>query len=106
MRKFRDLAIVLFFSLGLTIVIVGSLFNYFLSPVSNDENEIKFEIKDGNDINSIVANLYEEKLIRNPKVFKFYLNVYKIDHMREGSFKISKNMSSREIAHFLSIDKK
>ena len=104
MKRFRDLAISLFFAIGLTIVIVGSLFNYYLSPVSRDIIEKEIQIADGKDIDDIVTALYDEKLIRNPKVFKMYLKIYNIDEMKTGSFMIKPNMSSKDIIHLLSAD--
>jgi cell division protein YceG involved in septum cleavage len=105
MKKFRDLAIFLFFSIGLIIVIAGSMFNYYLSPVSNDKKEKEITITDGKNIDKIVTMLYDEKLIRNPKVFKIYLIMYDVDEMKEGTIKLHQAMSSKEIAQRLSIDK-
>jgi len=104
MKGFRDIAIFLFFSIGLTIVIAGSLFNYYLSPVSRDIIEKEIQITDGEDIDNITAMLYDENLIRNPKVFKIYLKIYNIDEMKTGSLKLKQNMSSQEIARHLSVD--
>lgn len=102
MKKFRDLAIFLFFSLSVMIIILGSLFNYYLSPVNRDIIEQEIEITDGKDIDNITMSLYNKKLIRNPKIFKFYLKIYKIDEMKEGSFTLSSNMNSKDIAKSLS----
>lgn len=105
MKRFRDLAIFLFFSLGLTIVVAGSLFNYYLSPVSHDIIEKEIKIADGKNIDNITATLYDEKMIRNPKVFKLYLKIYNIDEMKVGTFKIKQTMSSQDIARRLSVEK-
>ncbi|MDD2202881.1 MAG: endolytic transglycosylase MltG [Bacilli bacterium] len=104
MKRFRDLAIFLFFSIGLFIIITGSLFNYYLSPVSHDIIEKEIRITDGKDIENIATMLYDENLIRNPKVFKMYLKMYGIDETKVGTLKLKQNMSSREIARHLSVD--
>lgn len=96
------MAIFLFFSLAITIIIVGFLFNYYLSPVNHDIIEKEILITDGEDIDSVIATLYKMELIRNPKVFKMYLTIYSIDKMKEGSFKLKSSMGSKEIAHLLS----
>ena len=104
MKRFRDLAIFLFFSLGLSIIIAGSLFNYYLTPVSRGIIEKKIQITDGKDIDKVVSTLYDKKLIRNPKVFKIYLKIYNIDEFKTGSVKLKPSMSSQEIVRRLSVD--
>jgi len=101
MKRFRNLAIFLFFSLAIFILIVGSLFNYYLSPVSNDQNVEEIVIVDGKKINNIVSMLYEMDLIRNPKMFKLYLDMRGIKELKEGTFYIRKSMSSRQIVESL-----
>lgn len=103
MKRFRNLAIFLFFSLGVTIIVTGSMFNYYLSPVSHDIIIKEIEITDGGDLDKIASNLYDQELIKNPKVFKIYLKMKGIDHLREGTFKIKANMNSKEIIQQLSI---
>jgi cell division protein YceG involved in septum cleavage len=102
MKRFRDFAIFLFFSLTIAIIILGSLFNYYLSPVSSDIMEVEIKIIDGKDINRIASMLYDKKLIRNPKVFKIYLAMNGIDEMKEGSFKLTPNMGSKRVIKYLS----
>ncbi|MFA5408975.1 MAG: endolytic transglycosylase MltG [Bacilli bacterium] len=101
MKRFRDLAIFLFFSLGLAIIIVGSMFKYYLSPVSNDTTEREFIITEEESINKIVTMLYEQDLIRNPKVFKLYLQLNNISKMKVGLFKLNSHMSSQTIIYQL-----
>jgi cell division protein YceG involved in septum cleavage len=105
MKRFRDFAIFLFFSLGIAIIILGSMFNYYLSPVSSDIIDVEIKITDGKDINKVTSMLYDKKLIRNPKVFKIYLDIYGVDEFKEGSFKLKPNMGSRKIMEYLSVDK-
>lgn len=104
MKRFRDLAVFLFFSLSIVIVVAGSLFNYYLSPVSRDIIEKEIQITDGKNVDAIVDMLYNKKLIRNPKVFRMYLKIYDVRRMKEGSFKLSQSMSSKEIIKKLSVD--
>lgn len=105
MKRFRDFAVFLFFSLGFFIIIVGALFNYYLSPISNNKVEKEIQIKDGHNIDEVAATLYAEKLIRNPKVFKIYIKINSIEELKTGSFMIKQNMSSPEIIKYLSADK-
>ena len=79
------------------ILIVGSLFNYHLSPVGEDHQAKEIVISDGDSIDDVATMLYEEKLIRNPKMFKLYLNLNGIKKLNEGTFSINQSMSSREI---------
>ena len=102
MKKFRDAAVFLFFSIGIAIVIVCSLFNFYLSPVNNKKTTQEFVIKDGSKINKIASSLYNKKLIRNPKVFVIYLKMIGIKELDEGKYDLSSSMTSKEIAHYLS----
>jgi cell division protein YceG involved in septum cleavage len=104
MKRFRDFAIFLFFSLTIAIIILGSMFNYYLSPVSSDIIEIEVKITDGKDVNKIASMLYDKKLIRNPKVFKLYLAMNGINKMKEGTFKLKPNMGSKKIVKYLSVN--
>ena len=97
MERFRNVAIFLFFSLSLFILIVGSLFNYHLSPVGEDHQAKEIVISNKDSIDDVATMLYEEKLIRNPKMFKLYLNLNGIKKLNEGTFSINQSMSSREI---------
>lgn len=103
MKRFRDLAIFTFFSLALAIIIAGSVFNYYLSPVSNNEVEIDVEVSDGKDIDQVADILYDNKLIRNPKVFKIYVRMNGIKKLKEGTFTFKQNMSSKDIVRHLEI---
>lgn len=105
MKRFKDLAVFLFFSLLFFIIVVGSLFNYYLSPISNDDEPKEIQIEYSHNIDDIASILYTEKLIRNPKVFKIYLKINNIEELKSGSFNIKPNMSSPEIIKYLSVDK-
>lgn len=87
------------------IIIAGSFFNYSLSPVSSDIIEKEVIIDNGKDIDGIASMLYDEKIIRNPKVFKIYLKMMGINEMKEGSFKLRPSSNAKEIAKYLSISK-
>ena len=102
MKKFRDAAVFLFFFVGLAIVIVCSLFNFYLSPVNNKKTIQEFVIKDGSNINKVASSLYSKKLIRNPKVFVIYLKMIGIKELDEGKYDLNSSMTSKEIAHYLS----
>lgn len=102
MKRFRDAAVFLFFFVGIAIVIVCSLFNFYLSPVSNKKINQEFVIKDGGEINKIASSLYKKKLIRNPKVFTIYLKMIGVKKLNKGKYDLNSSMTSREIVHYLS----
>ncbi len=105
MKRFRDLAIFTFFSLALAIIIAGSIFNYYLSPVSNNKVEIEVQILNGKDINQVAGILYDNKLIRNPKVFKIYVKMNGIKELKKGTFTFKQNMSAKDIVRHLEVIK-
>jgi cell division protein YceG involved in septum cleavage len=105
MRRFRDLALFLLVILSVFIIVICLTFNYYLLPVSKNTTSKMITIKDGNNINKNIDMLVEKKLIRNPKVFKIYLTIYKIKKFETGTFTLKQSMSSKEIADILSYKK-
>lgn len=105
MKRLRDLSVFLFFSLAITIIIVGSLYNYYLSPVSHISKRQAVTILKGQDINKVATILYNKKIIRNHKVFVIYLKIYNVSKIKEGTYILNQNMGSKKIAEILIADK-
>lgn len=90
-------------TLILLIVLVGGFYIFFREgslPVNKESNEPQmFVIREGDDLNTIVTNLKNTKLIRSRVVF--YLTVLRLGidkNIQAGDFRLNQAMSAEEIA--------
>lgn len=89
--------------LSVSIVTIGGYYRYNLEPVNN--NKVKnLVIKEKSNMNDIINILAKDKLIRNEKVFKIYLQINQVKAFKEGTYKITGTMSSYQIARKLSVN--
>lgn len=81
----------------------ASFFLFFLRPVARSASETqKFEVKSGEGFRSIVNQLGEKKLIRAPRVAKFYLLLTgHAQKLKPGAYELDARMSSRRILSIL-----
>lgn len=101
MRRFRDMALFLVALLSLFIIVICTTYNYNLSPVNSSNKAVEVTIKKGQSIDSIIKMLDNKHLIRNPKVFKVYIAIYKIKKFDSGTYKLKSSMDSKEIVEVL-----
>lgn len=91
--------LIAFFLLILIIffTVVG-LFFYNLTPVSEEQEYIRWEITEGTSTHEIINNLESDGLIRNSLVFKLYIKAFEKDLIiKAGAYNLSPSMSSLEI---------
>ena len=91
--------------IGLSIVLIGILFtaffyNYQISAMSNDSEEVVVEIKSGS-VASIGKTLYENGLIHSELIFKIYVKLNSVDSLKASTYKLNKNMNLKEIINIL-----
>ena len=90
------------------IVIVGGFFtwNYIKSetqPVDTAQTElVAFEIKQGASVKQVSKALEKEGIIRNSKLFNFYLKFKNVSGFKSGLYQVSKSMTLDEIIAELS----
>ena len=87
------------------IAIVGTLLYYkkSIGPVSNNNEKIIFEIKEGDTYYSICDRLKEQKLINSTNIYKIYIKLNKPSNsLNVGKYYLSQNMSLKKILGILS----
>lgn len=92
----------------LVIVLVGGFFtwNYIkgeTQPVDTAQTElVSFEIEQGASVKDVSKALQEEGIIRNSKLFNFYLKFKNVSGFKSGLYHVSKSMTLDEIIAELS----
>lgn len=92
----------------LVIVIIGGFFtwNYIKSetqPVDTAQTElVSFEIEQGASVKDVSKALEKEGIIRNSKLFNFYLKFKNVSGFKSGLYHVSKSMTIDEIIAELS----
>ena len=92
----------------LVIVLVGGFFtwNYIkgeTQPVDTAQTElVSFEIEQGASVKEVSKALEEEGIIRNSKLFNFYLKFKNVSGFKSGLYQVSKSMTLDEIIAELS----
>ncbi len=93
---------VLFIILVVAPVIASQTYNYLLKPASTDKTPKIFVITPGQPISQIAKNLEKEKLIKNAFAFRLLVSQMGIAKtIQAGDFRLSSDLSSREIASLL-----
>ncbi len=101
MKTFRNIALIILIIATITIVGLCTYYKYMISPISNQEEIVSFEIP-ANSSRTTIAKILEEKgLIRDDRFFVFYIQLYKISNMKAGYYNLSKNLSTEEIIRAL-----
>lgn len=96
--------LLLFFTL---IIAIGVASGYFyiksaLQPVDSDNNEpIEFEVPMGSSTTEIAEILEENGLIKNSKVFRFYVKFKNYSDFQAGEYALAPSLSLDEIIHEL-----
>ena len=84
----------------LTAVCAGGGFLFYhsqLSPVSESQEEVVFEVKSGESLNAVLPRLEESGLIKNSLCAKVYVKLNKTDSLAAGKFVLTPSMSTEEI---------
>lgn len=102
MKKRLIIFAVFFVLLILTPILSSLAFNYLLKPATKSEEEQIFVITPGQPVKDIAQNLQEKKLIRSALAFRLLVSQMGISrNLQAGDFRLSPNMSSREVAEEL-----
>ena len=102
MKKLRNIAMILFFSIAILLTVFCCLFNYNLTPVDkSDDTKIEVVIAPGTSVKQIGKLLEEKDLIKNANFFYVYCKLYKVNDMKATTYQLSKNMSLEEIIEVL-----
>lgn len=73
-----------------------------MQPISSNSEAVSFFVGKGDSLSTISMNLYNNNLIRNNTIFKYYGVYYKYDlKLKEGEYNISQSLSIKEIYEIL-----
>ena len=75
---------------------------YFLSPVSNSDKTVTFEVEKGEGMKDIAKNLKQANLIKSEYFFWGYTFLHDKRKIYAATYKLKKNMSLKEIVNTLS----
>ena len=98
----KKVLIVLLSLIALTILGACIFYNVNLKAVSSDSTKVDFMVDSGSTYYSVISKLKKEGLIRNELCFKLYVKFNKVNDVEAGTYKISKNMSVKDIVNTLS----
>lgn len=102
MKKLRNIAMILFFSIAILLTVFCCLYNYNLTPVDkNDDTKIEIIITSGTSVKQIGKLLEEKDLIKNSNFFYMYCKIYKVNDMKATTYQLSRSMSLEEIIEVL-----
>lgn len=99
MKKYKIIIIILTIMVSM-LFLMGFYYNYQISPVDRDGEEVLVEIKEGS-IYSIGDTLYENNLIRSKLIFKIYVKLNGVSSLKASTYKLNKNMKLSEIISVL-----
>ena len=99
MKKYKTIIILLAILL-VVIFSIGFFYNYQLSSISNKDEKVVVEIKNGT-ISSIGETLYDNNLIRSVFIFKLYIKLNGINDLKASTYEFNKNMGLKEIVKML-----
>ena len=97
MRSYANVALGIVVVSAIVIVISCMFFNYQVSPVSNDETDIVFDVPTGSTFSTIGDKLEEIGVIRSSSFYRFYIKIFTPDKLEAGKYTLNKAMSMREI---------
>jgi len=100
-KKLRNIVIITLSVLLTTIIVICTYYNYNISPVGKNKNNIEITIPKGTSRKGIVKILKENKLIRNEKCFLIYLKLNNIVSMKAGYYDLNQSMNAKEITNIL-----
>lgn len=103
-RKVKPLGILIILLLVVSVLLISmwGIYVYLGSPVDKNNNEeLEIEIKSGTSSNSIGSLLKDKDLIRSDFYFKLYLKLHNINDLKATTYKLKKNMSTKEIISIL-----
>ena len=99
MKKLRNIMLISVLIIGLCLVTLGLLFNYYSSKVGGSNEMISVSLKgNGSQIGEV---LKENDLIKSSTFFKIYLKLFNINDLKAGKYELNKEMSLKEIIEIL-----
>ena len=79
------------------LLLIIILYNLGINAVGKDDTIVKFVIEEGSTYYSVIKELENDKLIKSSFWFKIYIKLNNKNRLEAGTYKLSKNMSVKEI---------
>ena len=98
----KKLLVVVLSILAISILSFIIFYNVGLGRVSKDSKEIEFMVDSGSTYYSVIEKLKDNGLIKNKFCFKLYIKFNKINDIEAGTYKLSRNMTVRDIVNVFS----
>ncbi len=101
MKKYVNIYIFVIVILAIIIVVGCISYNFGISPVSKESQEVIFEVKENSTYLSIAPILKENNLIRSETFYKIYVKIFNPSNLEKGTYTLNRNMGVKEIINTL-----
>jgi UPF0755 protein len=101
MLFYKRMALALVIITASIIILLGSIYNYMIAPVSKNKNLKMVEIKEGSNVTQIANTLKDNHLIKNVLVFKLYVKMNDITNLKAGYYNLSESMNLKTITNMI-----
>ncbi len=97
--KNKIIKVCLFLGILAVLIVASSiaLYTYFLTPVSNNSETVKFKVQSGATLRTVANDLEEQGLIRLSHIFYVYGRLHNTN-LQAGIFNVSEAMSVQELS--------
>ncbi len=102
MKTYYKISLFLVIFCAVLIVLGCSIYKYNLSPVSNDDTLVSFEVEPGSSFLTIAPVLKDKNLIRSELFYKLYVKLNHVGGLEAGTYYVSSNMGVKELVTTLS----
>ena len=104
MKKLRNFMVIFALIIGLFCLFIGISFKIFSGSVSDNKDEIIFEVPEKATWNSTASSLKEANLIKNSTFFKVYIKLMKPKTLKHNKYRLNQSMDLDKIIVILSQD--
>ncbi|MFA7514885.1 MAG: endolytic transglycosylase MltG [Bacilli bacterium] len=102
MKLFNGIAQTTVIILIVIILLLGTIYNFLLSPVSRNDELVIVEIAEGLSSIQIAEQLKKQNLIKDVFIFLSYLKLNNIKNLQAGEYYLSESMGVKKITQKLS----
>lgn len=97
MKKYVNIYIFVIVVLTLIIVIGCTCYNFGISPVTKNSEEVILDIDENDTYLSLASTLKEYNLIRSETFYKIYIKIFNPSSLNRGTYILNRNMGVKNI---------
>ena len=101
MKKYVNIYIFAIVFLAIIIVVGCTSYNFGISPVTKESQEVTFEVEENSTYLSLAPILKENNLIRSETFYKIYIKIFNPSNLEKGTYTLNRNMGVKEIINTL-----